>query len=162
MEDQEILDLIGVLDSVGHVESPNDELKRLAKEWEENSVLYKIKEKSPAQIWTIQEEILKIRPDGIYGPKTASAAGTWASVEFYKWMKRKGKEVYFLEVQYTSAYQFPEFVVLYKDYAVNFRRKQVLRSTEFDLSNGKSIISYTIWNEIPPRISYLPGGFNGL
>ena len=156
MEDQEILDLIGVLDSVGHVERPNDELKRLAKEWDQNSPVYKLREKSPEEIRIVQEDILKVPADGIIGTLTKSAIISWSTVKFYHWMKERGKEVFFLEVQYESAFQSPEFMVLYKDYGVNFRRREVLRCTELDLSDGKIISSYRFWDEVPPGLrSYI-------
>ena len=150
MENQEILDLIGVLDTVGLSETPNEEMKRLLREWEPNSITYQMGGKSPVEIHSIQRDLLEIVPDGIYGTSTRDAVYRWQTAEFYLWMKRRGKEVYVLEFGGTSSLS-AKYMVLYKGFSPCFRRRSVLPSTE-DAVREAGYSYYKIWDEIPQNL----------
>ena len=154
MEDQEILDLIDILDGVGHSETPNEELKRLLREWEQGSPVYQLEGKSPGVIQFIQRELLRVVPDGFIGLSTKEAAYKWSTAAFYLWLKSRGKEVYILEVGGTSALS-ARYMVLYEDYAACFRRRQVLPTTEDEIIKA-GYVYYKSWDEVPPELNF-PG-----
>jgi hypothetical protein len=152
--DQQILDLIEDLGTVGHSETPNEELKRLLREWEQGSPVYQMGGKTPAEIEQIQREFLGVVPDGFVGVTTKEAVYKWSTAAFYLWLKSRGKEAYILEVGGTSSYS-AKYMVLYKEYAACFRRREVLPTT------GEKIIEagysyYKLWDEIPPELNF-PG-----
>lgn len=141
--DSQILDLIDDLHSVGQTEEPKEELKRLLKEWEIEVGVHKIQEKSPKEIADLQR-YLGIQADGIFGIKTRIYLAKDSTQKFYGWMQDRGKSVQILEVQQLSG---TLYLVLYKDYAANFRTRSVLASTEADLA--RSNFSFKIWNHLP-------------
>jgi hypothetical protein len=150
--DDQILDLMGVLDTVGHSETPNEELKRLLREWEPTTRIYQMEGKSPTEIHAIQLELLGVIPDGIYGPASKDAAYRWSTASFYLWLKSKGKVPYILEVGGTSSIS-GKYMVLHKDCAACFRRRNVFPKSESDiLEAGYSY--HKIWDEIPPGLGY--------
>ena len=152
--DDEILDLMGVLDTVGQSETPNDELKRLLREWDQGSPVYQMGGKTPAEIQQIQRELLGVVPDGFVGVTTKEAVYKWSTSAFYLWLKSRGKETYVLEVGGTSSYS-ARYMVMYKDYAACFRRREVLPTTEEKvIEAGYSY--YKLWDEIPPELNF-PG-----
>lgn len=152
--DDEILDLMDVLDTVGQSETPNDELKRLLREWEQGSPVYQMGGKTPAEIQQIQRELLGVVPDGFVGVTTKEAIYKWSTSAFYLWLKSRGKETYILEVGGTSSYS-ARYMVMYKDYAACFRRREVLPTTEEKvIEAGYSY--YKLWDEIPPELNF-PG-----
>ena len=146
--DQEILDLIEDLGTVGHSETPNEELKRMLREWEEETGVKGIRRKSPEEIAEIQK-ILFVHPDGIYGIRTHLAFVRWATQAFFKWMRGKEKEVKILEVGRILSNS--DYVVFYKDYAADFRDRSVLPSSESDLIESK-ILYYNITDELPASL----------
>jgi hypothetical protein len=152
MEDQEILDLIGVLDTVGHSETPNEELKRLLREWEQWSPVYQMGGKTPAEIEKIQREILGVVPDGFIGWQTKEAVHKWSTAEFYLWLKSRGKEAYILEVGGTAAYSV-RYMVMYKDHAACFRRREVLPTTEGEIIEA-GYSYYKFWDEVPSELLF--------
>lgn len=147
--DQEILDLIEDLGTVGHSETPNEELKRMLREWEEEAGVKDIRRKSPEEIAKVQK-ILFVTPDGNYGHKTHSSLVKWSTQAFFKWMRKRGKEVKILEVGRTLGGN-PDYMVLYKDYAADFRNRSVLPSSEVDLVESR-IYYYNITNELPASL----------
>jgi hypothetical protein len=152
--DDEILDLMGVLDTVGHSETPDDELRRLLREWDQESPVYQMEGKVPAEIQSIQRELLGVVPDGFVGLATKEAVYKWSTAAFYFWMKSKGKVPYILEVGGTSSIS-AKYMVLHKDCAACFRRRNVFPKS------GKDILEteysyYKIWDEIPPELNF-PG-----
>jgi hypothetical protein len=150
--DDEILDLMDVLDTVGQSETPNDELKRLLREWEQGSPVYQMGGKTPAEIQQIQRELLGVVPDGFVGVTTKEAVYKWSTAAFYLWLKSKGKEVCILEVGGTSSYS-AKYMVLHKEYAACFRRREVLPTTEEKvIEAGYSY--YKLWDEIPPELNF--------
>lgn len=152
--DDEILDLMDVLDTVGQSETPNDELKRLLREWEQGSPVYQMGGKTPAEIQQIQRELLGVVPDGFVGVTTKEAVYKWSTSAFYLWLKSRGKEACVLEVGGTSSYS-AKYMVMYKDYAACFRRREVLPTTEEKvIEAGYSY--YKLWDEIPPELNF-PG-----
>jgi hypothetical protein len=152
--DDEILDLMDVLDTVGQSETPNDELKRLLREWEQGSPVYQMGGKTPAEIQQIQRELLGVVPDGFVGVTTKEAVYKWSTAAFYLWLKSRTKEVYVLEVGGTSSYS-AKYMVLYKEYAACFRRREVLPTTEEKvIEAGYSY--YKLWDEIPSELNF-PG-----
>ena len=152
--DDEILDLMDVLDTVGQSETPNDELKRLLREWEQGSPVYQMGGKTPSEIQQIQREFLGVVPDGFVGVTTKEAVYKWSTAAFYIWLKSRGKEAYILEVGGTSSYS-AKYMVLYKEYAACFRRREVLPTTEEKvIEAGYSY--YKLWDEIPPELNF-PG-----
>ena len=146
--DQEILDLIEDLGTVGHSETPNEELKRMLREWEEETGVKGIRRKSPEEIAEIQK-ILFVHPDGIYGIRTHLAFVRWATQAFFKWMRGKEKEVKILEVGRILSNS--DYEVFYKDYAADFRDRSVLPSSESDLIESK-ILYYNITDELPASL----------
>lgn len=146
--DQEILDLIEDLRPVGLTETPNEELKRLLREWEEEAGVKGIRRKSPEEIAEIQK-ILFVHPDGIYGIRTHLAFVGWATQAFFKWMRGKGKEVKILEVGRMLSNS--DYMVFYKDYAADFRDRSVLPSSEEDLVEAK-FLYYNITDELPSAL----------
>ena len=143
-----------VLDTVGQSETPNDELKRLLREWEQGSPVYQMGGKTPAEIQQIQRELLGVVPDGFVGVTTKEAIYKWSTSAFYLWLKSRGKETYILEVGGTSSYS-ARYMVMYKDYAACFRRREVLPTTEEKvIEAGYSY--YKLWDEIPPELNF-PG-----
>ena len=140
--DSQILDLIDDLHSVGQTEEPKEELKRLLKEWEIEVGVHKIQEKSPKEIADLQRN-LGIQADGIFGLKTRIYLAKASTQKFYGWMQDRGKAVQILEVQYLSG---TLYMVLYKDYAANFRTRSVLASTEVDLDGSN--FSFKIWDHL--------------
>jgi len=152
--DVEILDLMDVLDTVGQSETPNEELKRLLREWEQGSPVYQMGGKTPSEIQQIQRELLGVVPDGFVGVTTKEAVYKWSTAAFYLWLKSRAKEVYILEVGGTSSYS-AKYMVLYKEYAACFRRREVLPTTEEKvIEAGYSY--YKLWDEIPPELNF-PG-----
>ena len=152
--DDEILDLMDVLDTVGQSETPNDELKRLLREWEQGSPVYQMGGKTPSEIQQIQREFLGVVPDGFVGVTTKEAVYKWSTAAFYIWLKSRGKEAYILEVGGTSSYS-AKYMVLYKEYAACFRRREVLPTTEEKvIEAGYSY--HKLWDEIPPELNF-PG-----
>jgi len=152
--DDEILDLMDVLDTVGQSETPNDELKRLLREWEQGSPVYQMGGKTPSEIQQIQRELLGVVPDGFVGVTTKEAVYKWSTAAFYIWLKSRGKEAYVLEVGGTSSYS-AKYMVLYKEYAACFRRREVLPTTEEKvIEAGYSY--HKLWDEIPPELNF-PG-----
>ena len=152
--EDEILDLVDVLDTVGQSETPNDELKRLLREWEQGSPVYQMGGKTLSEIQQIQREFLGVVPDGFVGVTTKEAVYKWSTAAFYIWLKSRGKEAYILEVGGTSSYS-AKYMVLYKEYAACFRRREVLPTTEEKvIEAGYSY--YKLWDEIPPEINF-PG-----
>ena len=152
--DDEILDLMDVLDTVGQSETPNEELKRLLREWEQGSPVYQMGGKTPAEIQQIQRELLGVVPDGFVGVTTKEAVYKWSTAAFYIWLKSSGKEAYVLEVGGTSSYS-AKYMVLYKEYAACFRRREVLPTMEEKvIEAGYSY--YKLWDEIPPELNF-PG-----
>ena len=152
--DVEILDLMDVLDTVGQSETPNEELKRLLREWEQGSPVYQMGGKTPSEIQQIQRELLGVVPDGFVGVTTKEAVYKWSTAAFYIWLKSRGKEAYVLEVGGTSSYS-AKYMVLYKEYAACFRRREVLPTTEEKvIEAGYSY--YKLWDEIPPELNF-PG-----
>jgi len=152
--DDEILDLMDVLDTVGQSETQNDELKRLLREWEQGSPVYQMGGKTPSEIQQIQREFLGVVPDGFVGVTTKEAVYKWSTAAFYIWLKSRGKEAYILEVGGTSSYS-AKYMVLYKEYAACFRRREVLPTTEEKvIEAGYSY--YKLWDEIPPELNF-PG-----
>ena len=152
--DDEILDLMGVLDAVGQSETPNDELKRLLREWDQGSPVYQMGGKTPAEIEKIQRELLGVVPDGFVGVTTKEAIYKWSTAAFYLWLKSRGKETYVLEVGGTSSYS-ARYMVMYKDYAACFRRREVLPTTEEKvIEAGYSY--YKLWDEVPSELNF-PG-----
>jgi hypothetical protein len=152
--DVEILDLMDVLDTVGQSETPNEELKRLLREWEQGSPVYQMGGKTPSEIQQIQRELLGVVPDGFVGVTTKEAVYKWSTAAFYLWLKSRGKEAYILEVGGTSSYS-AKYMVLYKEYAACFRRREVLPTTEEKvIEAGYSY--YKLWDEIPPELNF-PG-----
>jgi len=152
--DDEILDLMGVLDTVGHSETPDDELRRLLREWDQVSPVDQMGGKVPAEIQQIQRELLGVVPDGFYGTATKEAVYKWSTAAFYCWLKSRGKEAYVLEVGGTSSIS-AKYMVLHKDCAACFRRREVFPKS------GKDILEteysyYKIWDEIPPELDF-PG-----
>jgi hypothetical protein len=150
--DDEILDLMGVLDTVGHTETPDDELRRLLGEWDQESPVYQMGGKVPAEIQQIQRELLGVVPDGFYGYSTKEAVYKWSTAAFYLWLKSKGKVPYILEVGGTSSIS-AKYMVLHKDCAACFRRRNVFPKS------GKDILEteysyHKIWDEIPPGLGY--------
>ena len=141
--DSQILDLIDDLHSVGQTEEPKEELKRLLKEWEIEVGVHKIQEKSPKEIADLQR-YLGIQADGIFGLKTRIYLAKASTQKFYGWMQDRGKPVQILEVQYLSG---TLYLVLYKDYAANFRTRSVLASSEVDLDGSN--FSFKIWDHLP-------------
>ena len=141
--DSQILDLIDDLHSVGQTEEPKEELKRLLREWEIEVGVHKIQEKSPKEIADLQR-YLGIQADGIFGLKTRIYLAKASTQKFYGWMQDRGKAVQILEVQYLSG---TLYLVLYKDYAANFRTRSVLSSTEVDLDGSN--FSFKIWDHLP-------------
>jgi len=157
--DDEILDLMGVLDTVGHSETPDDELRRLLREWEQGSPVYQMGGKVPAEIQQIQRELLGVVPDGFYGTATKEAVYKWSTAAFYLWLKSMGKEVYVLEVGGTSSIS-AKYMVLHKDCAACFRRRNVFPKS------GKDILEteysyYKIWDEIPSELNFPGIGVKG-
>jgi len=150
----EILDLMGVLDTVGQSETPNDELKRLLREWDQGSPVYQMGGKTPAEIQQIQRELLGVVPDGFVGVTTKEAIYKWSTAAFYLWLKSRGKETYVLEVGGTSSIS-ARYMVMYKDYAACFRRREVLPTTEEKvIEAGYSY--YKLWDEVPSELNF-PG-----
>jgi hypothetical protein len=152
MEDQEILDLINNLDKVGQSETPNEELKRLLREWEQGSPVYQMGGKTPAEIQQIQRELLGVVPDGFIGVSTKEVLYKWSTAAFYLWLKSRGKEAYILEVGYSYS---ARYMVMYKDYAACFRRREVLPTTEEKIIEG-GYSYYKLWDEVPPELNF-PG-----
>lgn len=150
MEDQEILDLIGDLGTVGHSETPNEELKRLLRTWEQESPVYRMEDKSVEEVQSIQRELLGIVPDGFPGPRTKDAVYKWSTAAFYSWLKSRREEVYILEVGGTASYSV-RYMVMYKDYAACFRRREVLHTTEEKITEA-GYSYYKFWDEIPPEL----------
>jgi len=152
--EDEILDLMDVLDTVGQSETPNDELKRLLREWDQGSPVYQMGGKTPAEIQQIQRELLGVVPDGFVGLTTKEAVYKWSTAAFYLWLKSRGKETYVLEVGGTSSYS-ARYMVMYKEYAACFRRREVLPTTEEKvIEAGYSY--YKLWDEIPSELNF-PG-----
>ena len=150
--DNEILDLMGVLDTVGHSETPDDELRRLLREWEQGSPVYQMGGKVPSEIQQIQRELLGVVPDGFYGTATKEAVYKWSTAAFYLWLKSRGKVPYVLEVGGTSSIS-AKYMVLHKDCAACFRRRNVFPKSERDILEAE--YSYhKIWDEIPPGLGY--------
>ena len=154
MEDQEILDLIDILGTVGHSETPNEELKRLLREWDQGSPVYQMGGKTPAEIEQIQRKLLRVVPDGFVGVTTKEAVYKWSTAAFYLWLKSRGKEAYILEIGGTSALS-AEYMVLYEDCAACFRRRQVLPTTEDEIIKA-GYVYYKSWDEVPPGLNF-PG-----
>jgi hypothetical protein len=152
--DDEILDLMGVLDTVGHSETPDDELRRLLREWDQVSPVDQMGGKVPAEIQQIQRELLGVVPDGFYGTATKEAAYKWSTAAFYLWLKSKGKVPYILEVGGTSSIS-AKYMVLHKDCAACFRRRSVFPKSGRDILEAEYSY-YKIWDEIPPELN-LPG-----
>ena len=148
--DDEISDLMGVLDTVGHSETPDDELRRLLREWEQGSPVYQMGGKTPAEIQQIQRELLGVVPDGFYGITTREAVYKWSTAEFYLWLKSKGKVPYILEVGGTSSIS-AKYMVLHKDCAACFRRREVFPKSGRDILEAEYSY-YKIWDEIPPEL----------
>ena len=150
--EDEILDLMGVLDTVGQSETPNDELKRLLREWDQGSPVYQMGGKTPAEIEKIQRELLGVVPDGFVGVTTKEAVYKWSTAAFYLWLKSRGKEAHVLEVGGTSSYS-ARYMVMHKDYAACFRRREVLPTTEEKvIEAGYSY--YKLWDEIPSELNF--------
>ena len=59
-------------------------------------------------------------------------------------MQDRGKSVQILEVRQLSGVRY---MVLYKDYAANFRTRSVLASSEVDLDGSN--FSFKIWDRLP-------------
>ena len=152
--DDEISDLMGVLDTVGHTETPNDELKRLLREWDQVSPVYQMGGKVPSEIQQIQRELLGVVPDGFVGVTTKEAVYKWSTAAFYLWLKSKGKEAYVLEVGGTSSIS-AKYMVLHKDCAACFRRRNVFPKSGRDILETEYSY-YKIWDEIPPELNF-PG-----
>ena len=145
---------MGVLDTVGQSETPNDELKRLLREWDQGSPVYQMGGKTPAEIQQIQRELLGVVPDGFVGVTTKEAIYKWSTAAFYLWLKSRGKETYVLEVGGTSSIS-ARYMVMYKDYAACFRRREVLPTTEEKvIEAGYSY--YKLWDEVPSELNF-PG-----
>ena len=157
--DDEILDLMGVLDTVGHTETPNDELKRLLREWDQGSPVYQMGGKSPSEIQQIQRELLGVVPDGFYGLTTREAVYKWSTAAFYLWLKSKGKVPYILEVGGTSSIS-AKYMVLHKDCAACFRRRNVFPKSGRDILETEYSY-YKIWDEIPPELNFPGIGVKG-
>jgi hypothetical protein len=152
--DDEILDLMGVLDTVGQSETPIDELRRLLREWDQVSPVDQMGGKVPAEIQQIRRELLGVIPDGFYGTTTKEAVYKWSTAAFYLWLKSKGKVPYILEVGGTSSIS-AKYMVLHKDCAACFRRRNVFPKSGKDILEAE--YSYhKIWDEIPPELGY-PG-----
>ena len=141
--DSQILDLIDDLHSVGQTEEPKEELKRLLKEWEIEVGVHKIQEKSPKEIADLQR-YLGIQADGIFGLKTRIYLAKASTQKFYGWMQDRGKAVQILEVRQLSGIRY---MVLYKDYAADFRTRSVVTSSEVDLDGSN--FSFKIWDHLP-------------
>ena len=141
--DSQILDLIDDLHSIGQTEEPKEELKRLLKKWEIEVGVHKIQEKSPKEIAAVQE-FLGIQADGIFGIKTRIYLAKASTQKFYGWMQDRGKSVQILEVRGISG---TRYMVIYKDYAADFRTRSVLESSEADLDGSN--FSFKIWDHLP-------------
>ena len=143
--DDQILDLIEDLRSVGQSQTPREELQRLLGEWERDVNIDSIRGRSPEEIQVLQTN-LQLVPDGIFGRKTQETLARWSLPSFYSWMKDKGKEVKVLE-----SLQAPplsrRFMVVYKGFGVCFGTKTVYPCSPQDLEGA--LLYWSITEDIP-------------
>lgn len=142
--DEQILDLIDDLRSVGQSETPREELHRLVEEWEKDLNIDNIR--SPEEIKTLQTK-LHLAPDGIFDRKTQETLAKWSLPSFYSWMKDKGKEVQVLESLQSPSFP-PKFMVVYKGFGAHFGTRTVYPCSPQDLENAK-LIYWSITDDIP-------------